>query len=71
LIYFLVKDQVLSGMNAGKQVYKVISCTEGDAGVLRHKLKGSGYSVLMTSTESFEGYISKDWQSIQRLKGGD
>lgn len=67
MIYFFVKDQVLSGMRVGVNWHKVISCAVGDASIVRRAIKRNGFTILKESDEPVPGYKPIYWKSFSRL----
>lgn len=68
MIYFFVKDQVLSGMRVGVNWHKVISCAAGDAAIVRRAIKRSGFTILQEKSEPISGYKPIYWKTFSRLE---
>jgi hypothetical protein len=67
MIYFFVKDQVLSGMQPGRLIYKVISCSDGETGIVRPLIKSHGYTILAEKDFPIPNHKAHDWKEFPRL----
>jgi len=68
LIYFLVKDLYLSGLQPGVLVWKVVSCEPHESNDVRHKLIKAKYQISLTTFEPIKDMYACDWKRFPRLE---
>ena len=68
MIYFFVKDLVLSGLVPGRIFHRSISCAAADKNKVEKLIKAASFKILIVSDEPIKDHSAIDWQDMPRLK---